>query len=300
MRDGERRLTMVLVDERALLELFSPLGQCVSLRLNNPKLPEDVRIVSVNHDYNRRALAVTVHSKEFPVVPAGAMIPSFDTDGFCNYEARYVVGDRLTPFKPMAVAIQEQAAARAWANAIGPLYISADLKAKIEACDEIVDHKPLSDIADAARMAASLPMIGQNATQFLQSQGSNASSNYWGMAEEEIKPGQWLTSVGLQPFHFRVAKLGELTDGNNVAIQAAKKGDLFFFHKASPHETRSINLPARALSTQTITITEHLENEPPVPSFRSPIPAEVIAGESSQYGNKDAEAEFFRKSIMAE
>lgn len=39
---------------------------------------------------------------------------------------------------------------------------------------------------------------------------------------------------------------------------------------------------------------------PPLPAVTRPIPVEILAAESSQYGNKDAEADFFRKSILAE
>lgn len=127
-----------------MLDLFGQLGQCVALRLNHPKLPADAKVQSVHADYSRRALCVIVESQEFPVVPAWGKIPVFDDASMCEYEARYVVGDRLTTWKPADVAITEVLSKQAKAvmrnNAIGPLYISPALKAKLEACDTIVDQ----------------------------------------------------------------------------------------------------------------------------------------------------------------
>lgn len=242
MRDDERRLKIVFVPERELLHLFQPIGQCVALRLDHPRLPADAKVVRVHHQYDRMALAVVVHSASFPVCPEGQQLEFFETgDWSPRFEARYVVGDRLTPFKPMELELQEQAERQAINNAIGPLYISSDLKAKMEACTEIVDHKPLSDSADAARRALTL-----HAGDTIQT---------------SMGPGKVLAS--------------------NVTIRSSDRVI-----------NTSISVPT----------TLGIGSGPPYP-----IPAELLEGQMSmsgdkdaESGDKDAEAEFFRKSIMAE
>ncbi len=282
MRDGERRLKIVIVDERALLQLFSPLGQCVSLRLNNPKLPADVRVVSVNHDYNRRALAVTVESREFPKVPDGAMIPLFDEQCYTiEYEARYVVGDRLTPFKPMAVAIQEQAAMHAASNALGPMYVTQEVWEKSKTCDTIVDQPP-----DMGKAIAGLLERATNG--------------------DKITWGEVTKAIGYRP-EFR-GPVPVTRDGKVIGTASPGKdgnAEIFINKNALPPEKteaqkiadgdyrdRRYDMVRPALVRPDVVL--------PAPVF-PPIPANVInAGESNYGSSKEAEAEFFRKSIMAE
>lgn len=92
------RVKRVYVSEHALLALFSPLGQCVALRLNHPKLPADARVLSVHHDYSRRAICAIVHSAEWPECRRGAELEVFDDPAEVMVEVRYVQGDRLTPY----------------------------------------------------------------------------------------------------------------------------------------------------------------------------------------------------------
>jgi hypothetical protein len=106
--DNGRRLMAVKVSERFILELFRPLGQAVALRLDPEVIPADATVRAVHYDHDRLGFSVVVESREFPIVPLGAMLPIFNDGRPVEMHVRYVIGDRITEFKPMALAIEEE------------------------------------------------------------------------------------------------------------------------------------------------------------------------------------------------
>jgi hypothetical protein len=326
MRDSDRRVMRCFVGEHLLLDLFKPLGQCVAVRLNHPQLPDDATVQAVHSDYSRRALCAIVHSREFPIVPAGKEIPVFAAGTLCDYEARYVVnGYQLTPWKPLEVAIQEQQErqmrglqpnfpvvstiaatyeavrqktdAQAIADGdrrdrrydfqpvgkIDMLRISPALKAKLEACDEIVDRKPLSDSADAARMAQQAGQsldVGKSMARLVE---RYIAGERFTWAEVQKVLGCDIPKVVDVKLNGKVVGIAreagngkaEICVGQDAAAELAR-----VLHPGTPIEYPGF--------PNTIVATA--------------VPAEVLAaGESNFSGAKhESEAEFFKRSVLAE
>jgi len=259
MRD-ERRVKRVLVSERLFLELFSPLGQCVTLRLHNPSLPADSKVLAVHADYSRRALCAIVESAAFATIPCGQEIPLFD-EVPVQCEARYVAGDRLTPWKPIEVAVREEQENAATIDisqrlasgakitlgkildALGDPSSWLDRRRGLPAVSQSPEMLSVNSAGDNALPPKPPIREGQSIDSFLQSQGTKENDCYWGYAEEPIKAGSWLDSSGYEPFHFRPVRLSEFAHGRKkVALQSAEKGDLFYFQFLQPGETRETTI----------------------------------------------------------
>ncbi len=127
---NERRWKSVMVSQRLLTSLFQGPGECIGIRLDYPKLPDDARVVAINHDWSRQVFVAIVESASFAPVPAGAQIPLFDDGGcFGELTLRYIDGDKLTDRRPI-----REAAALKWREA------------ELEAAKKMLPHHQFEEI----------------------------------------------------------------------------------------------------------------------------------------------------------
>jgi hypothetical protein len=165
-------------------------------------------------------------------------------------------------------------------NALGPIYISQAIADKIGACDTIVDQPP-----DIGKVIAGLLERATNG--------------------DKITWGEVTKAIGYRP-EFR-GPVPVTIDGKVIGTASPGKdgnADLFINKNALPEKTEAQKIADGDYRDRRYDMVRPGLVRPdvvlPAPVFPDPIPVKVLAGESSQYDNKEAEADFFRKSIMAE
>lgn len=297
----DRRLMLVVVSQRLLLELFQGPGQCVALKLDHAQLPEDAKVVAVHSDWNRQALVAVVHSDSFDFVPHGQELPIFNHGAYGQISLRYIDGDRVTESRPI-----REAAAMKWRNAeieAAKQATAEEQTAESYSAEErhtlVIGRAHTVDGIQLPLPDGSLTKIG---TRITQCYGMPITDGP--LEGEEIYNGPHL--------HAALKCLAAGYPENAISWMERDLGEVGPIPEIEPSSLRVVSLGLAYRVKETVLKAGDQVHTVGGPGTALPadalqllcqvaaVPAELLEGDGRSYASEaEAQADFFRKSIMA-